>query len=194
MKFNYEKSHVLIFGHDKLGRTKNKTFKFGSKTIEVVTGERHLGIPLSPRGTFVDAYLKDRLGNCKRTVGAIMSIGVTPLTQAKLYKSLILTQLTYGLEVLNISPCIMDIMDKFQRESATSFQGLPRCTSTPVAEALIGLLQVEAVIDLNRLLFLSGLLFLPFTNLYRKVLDYRWMYCRNQKKNLQEKMTKVQCT
>ena len=191
MKFNYEKSHILIFGHDKLGRTNNKTFKFGSKTIEVVTGERHLGIPLSPRGTFVDAYLKDRLGNCKRTVGAIMSIGVTPLTQAKLYKSLTLTKLTYGLEVLNISPCIMDIMDKFQRESATSFQGLPRCTSTLAAEALIGWLPVEAIIDLNRLLFLSGLLFLPFTNLCRKVLVHRWLYYMNQKKNLQEKMTSL---
>ena len=60
-----------------------------------------------------------------------MSIGVTPLTQAKLYKSLTLNKLTYGLEVSNRSSCIMDIMDKFQRESATSFQGLPRCTSTP---------------------------------------------------------------
>ena len=63
--------------------------------------------------------------------------GVSPVVSAHMYKVAMQPILTYGCSTLNVFPCIIDQLDKYQAKLIKFSLGLPKCCrNIPLLKAL----------------------------------------------------------
>ena len=76
--------------------------------------------------------------------------GVSLVVSAHMYKVAIQPILTYGCSTLNVSPCIIDQLDKYQAKLIKSSLGLPKCCrNTPLLKAL-NIKKIERILQVQQ--------------------------------------------
>ena len=73
-----------------------------------------------------------------------------------MYKVAIQPILTYGCLTLNVSPCIIDQLNKYQAKLIKSSLGLPRCfRNTPLLKAL-NIKKIEQILQVQQLTLMKN--------------------------------------
>ena len=145
----------------------------------MVDGHEHVGTMLASNEKVVSEYMKKRTSACKRPGHAIMAIGskqapITPITASKLYWSVCISRLCYGLEIMHINGEVMDTLESYHSEMAKVVQGLPENCSNIGSIATVGWLPMSHFLDLMSLMFLWRLITKPASCLYMQILLYRF--------------------
>ena len=175
--YNSQKCKVIIFGKDK---SPSKMLMLGNNHIDVVDGHDHVGTMLGSNDKVVTDYIRKRATVCKRPGHAIMGIGsqhapVTPITASKLYWSVCVPRLCYGIEMMAINGEAMDIMEAYHAEMAKTIQSLPVKSSNIGSCATAGWLPMTLYVDMLSLMSLWRIMLMPSSCIYKQILLFR--YC-----------------
>ena len=103
-EFNHKKSHVLVCGRN----TSRKQLKIGGQLLEIVSSNKHLGVPLAVDSKSMNNMIDSCVSKGRRGFYASLGLGnkyqpVPPLCLSKLYWSIAIPQMIYGLELVYIS-------------------------------------------------------------------------------------------
>ena len=178
-EFNAKKCAIVVYGRN--GQV--SPFKFGDKEIRVVSGHEHVGTLLSPSkwDTVHVSYVKKRVNVCNKPGYAIMSIGsssapMTPVSASKLYWSVCIPKLTYGLHLMDIPNEATQSLESYHAKFAKVFQGLPDQASNLGAVACMGWMSVEGYINMMLLLYVMRIIRLSTDCIYKKIFLVRYCY------------------
>ena len=174
-EFNPSKSHVIIYGRD-MGP--DMSLRLGSHELEVVGSDKHLGIPLSPSKSTLDTYICGLVSKGRRCFYASLSLGnrfnpVPPLILSRLYWSIVIPSMTYGLELVNLSHGAEWALEAAHLSMARVIQGLPTQTSRPAILAPLGWWSIHALLAYRRMVLLWRVLLLPSSSFSKIVLVFR---------------------
>lgn len=170
-KFNPAKCKIVIFGKDE---SPTFSIKLGGIEIDKSDCETHLGVGLVTNNKAEDQYLSERIIKCQTLLYNIKGIGsksmpVLPKTGSKLYQSVIIPKLTYGLEVMSLNECNQDKLESFHCKAAKVIQCLPDHTLNVGCISTVGWMPIQSYIDIIRLVFMWKILLLPMSNIYKTV-------------------------
>ena len=87
---------------------------------------------------------------------------------SKIYWSVGVSRMTYGLEVKPVHDNEMVVLEKAHRKFAKVIQGLPENTTNCAPVATLGWLCMSSFIAMKKIIFLWHLIFLPECNIYRR--------------------------
>ena len=99
---------------------------------------------------------------------------MTPQSASHLYKSVCLSKLTYGCEVMSLPDEAIECMEKYQSKLAKVFQGLPDQACNIGAVAGMGWLTVQSQIEIMTPLYFMRIL--PIECIYKRLIIYRFCY------------------
>ena len=102
---------------------------------------------------------------------------VPPKVLSKLYWTVAIPRMTYGLEVVPVSDTGLAELEHAHRQHAKIVQGLPPNISRPACLATVGWLSMTSYVSLRKVLFLWQILSLSDTNLYKTVALYILRKC-----------------
>ena len=178
-QYNPAKCAVMIFGIDSQPRT---NILLGTDTVQISPSEPHLGNVLATSKHTTTEFIKERIKKCKTVCYAIQSLGsrkvpVNPIVASKLYKSVCITKLCYGTEVMELNDECYEAIEQFHAQSAKLFQGLPQHTSNVGSVGTIGWESIKVHIDMLRIMFMWRILLLPVHNLYKTIMIRRFVDC-----------------
>jgi hypothetical protein len=170
-EFNPQKSHVLIFGVDNSPATH---VYIGDQRLKVTKSDKHLGVPLASDAGLLSDSIHGYISKGRRSFYAALSLGnryqpVPPLSLAKLYWSIAIPQLTYGLELLNLSARDQHALEHVHMSIAKVIQGLPEQTAGPAVLALLQWWPMYAVLAYKRLTLLWRILLMSSTVICKEV-------------------------
>ena len=173
-EYNPKKCAVMLFGNT---RTEGD-IHLGDNIIKETKTEIHLGTGLITSERYELEFMQKRINGCKSTVYGIQSIGsyntpISPVVASKLYKTVCIPKLCYGVETMDIQGDTLACMEQFHSTCAKEFQGLAKSCANIGSVWTVGWLSIEAMIDIARLLFMWRLLLLPMSCLYKKILVQR---------------------
>lgn len=173
--FGADKSFVLIFGDDTGPKQK---LVLGSSEVTVTDTHIHVGVPLCSSEKAEKKAINQRVSSCRQTFFTIKalttaSVLMNPIVGSKLYWSLCVSKLTYGLEVWPPGEKGLSAMESVHNEVAKHIQGLPNTTSNPVCHATLNWRTVESHYAISTLMFLWNLLSLPTSCIYNTLLAIR---------------------
>ena len=88
--------------------TSRKQLKIGGQLLEIVSSSKHLGVPLAVDSKSMNNMIDSCVSKSRRGFYASLGLGnkyqpVPPLCLSKLYWSIAIPQMTYGLEVVYLS-------------------------------------------------------------------------------------------
>ena len=150
------------------------TLKLGDENVCTKSSEKHMGVILTDSKCEQESFIRDRVSACRRAYYAVQSLGtrrapVPPHILSKLYWSVGMSKMMYGLEMLSLSERSVQILEQAHGSIAKLIQGLPRQTINATCIAPIGWISVEAFIDLMKMMFLWRVLSLPVNNIYKQI-------------------------
>jgi len=171
-EFSQLKSVILIYGKD---MHKNQSITMKNKILQPKSQEPHLGNVLAIDDNNENQFVESRIVKCQRICFGIQSLGsyLVPITvpiASHLYKTLCLTKLCYGNEIMTISHKTMNALESFHAKNAKLFQGLPKNACNAGSLITIGWYPIECHIDILRLCFLWRIMVLPISSLYKLLL------------------------
>ena len=171
-EFSHNKSAVLIYGKN-AHNNQNVTMK--NTTLQSKSQEPHLGNVLAIDDNNEKQFVEARFVKCQRVCFGIQGLGsyLVPITvpvASNLYKTLCLTKLCYGSEVMSISHNTMNALESFNAKNAKIFQGLPKHTCNVGSLMTIGWYPIECHTDILRLCFLWRIMVLPISSIYKLLL------------------------
>ena len=170
-KFSLRKTEILVFGKD---NCPNTTLYLGDKEISVKDGSFHMGIPLSDSPTVMTKLIQGRVDKGQKAFFSVQGLGntrlpVTPVILSKLYWTVCVPKMMYGLEVSQVKDSDMNKLEQAHGRMAKHIQGLPKQTANCVCIVPLGWLSIEAYLDKMKLLFLWRLLLLSMKSIYKQV-------------------------
>jgi hypothetical protein len=177
--FNARKSLAICFGKDE---AVNQRLHLGDEEIPVSAATCHMGVPLCPTKPQLKNELVKRCEKVKRETRVMMSMGsalqpVPPSVGSKMYRSVCLPKLVYGLEACSMDTACINELEKANRCCAKAIQGLPPQTPNPVATATRGWLSVEGMIHLAKMVLLYRWLSMPGMNIFKRTAIMRLTQC-----------------
>lgn len=175
-KFNPSKCSIIVFGKD---QQSNRNVMLGKECIKIVKKDVHLGIVLSNKEEYICEDIEKRMLGCKNICYITKGLGskkvpITPITSTKLYSSVCLPKLCYGMEIMNLNEKCIESVESFHSNMAKDQQGLPQRCSNLGCLRTIGWKSLSAHIDIMKIIFLWQLLLLPIKCIYKKVCLYRF--------------------
>jgi len=170
-EFNAAKSAILIFGTDS---DHQRTVLLGDSPVAVVDSCPHMGVSISSTTASFHEFVRDRCSSGKRAFFAIHGIGskscpVIPTIGSKLYWSISIPRMTYGLEIVDLDRTSIAKLESTHSDIAKQLQGLPKQAVSSGCIASLGWVSVETYIQLMQLLFIWRILLLPASNIYKQV-------------------------
>jgi hypothetical protein len=170
LKFNASKSAIVLFGDDE---DPNRKLTLGQVTIPISRSSIHMGLPLTPYKGYEQEFVRDRVSAGKRTFHAVQGLGsrsvpLTPQVSSKLYWNIAVPRMTYGLELLRMTPGGMANLETAHSSVAKQIQGIPK-QSANICIATMGWRSLEAYIDLSKLLFIWRIMLLRSECIYKSV-------------------------
>jgi hypothetical protein len=173
--FNARKSEVIIFGRDECP---TRMVMLGDQAVKETDSCKHMGVLLATSNAHKVQCIADKIQASKKEVGAIMGLGncrvpVTTAAASKLYWSVSVPKLAYGIPVSELPDGAMDALEHLHGAAAKRFQGLPSQTANSACLATLGWWSMEAHIDYLMLIFLWKLLVLPVKSIYKQVVICR---------------------
>ena len=178
LTFNANKCSIVTCGTDK---TPNVELMLGNKVIKRSDGDKHLGTLLTSSTRKVTEFISSRIKVCKKLAFAIKAIGtknapVTPISASYVFKSVCLSKLLYGLEMMEISDTAMIELETFQSGVAKRIQCLPENCCNIGAVRTMGWISIRGQLDIIKLIFLWRLIQLPMHCIYKKVCVSRYVF------------------
>ena len=187
-RFQYSavKSVAQIFGVDE---ATNTPIVLGGKHLKVSDTHTHVGVPLCTSKKAYNRAIEGRMSSCRQAFFTIKSVSppptmMQPTIMTKLYWSLCVTKMTYGMEIWPIDKTCIEMVESVHRDIGKNIQGLPVQTSKPASYVTLGWSSVECHVDLAKLLFLWKLVSLPCTSLYNRIVISRLTEFRFLPKNM----------
>ena len=124
---------------------------------------RHLGMDLVSENKFIAESYSRRIGQSQKTFSSLWVPGiellpVPPNVLSKLYWSVVIPKMTYGMEIVPITETGMSKLEKVHRNYARVIQNLPVSTPMPSKLATEGWLSIDAFIYMRKLTFLWQIL------------------------------------
>ena len=96
---------------------------------------------------------------------------------SKLYQSVCIPKLCYGLRITEVSEESSSNLESFNYKAAKLCQGLQPNVCNPGALATVGWSSIHNVVDSMKIKFLFQIIMLPISSIYKRVLIYYW--CEN---------------
>ena len=187
-EFNPAKSHVIIFGRDLCPM---RQLCMGEQPIDIVECDTHLGVPLASKPGKIIIAMNDRVNIGRRNFFASLSLGsrscpMSPVIVSKLYWSVVIPQMTYGLELLNLPSRAIAALESAHISMAKAAQGLPRSAANAAALPALGWLTLRSWLAYKRFMFMWHILLASMDCIYKYVLVERLMHlhylkCHNQR-------------
>ena len=173
--FNTVKTELMVWGRD---TQPNIEAKFGGDILKPVEVCKHMGIKLYTKGKQVKGIYEDRIGAAKRVMFAAKGLGsqiipVPPPILSKIYWTVAIPKLLYGLDVCPIEQSPIIMLEDAHRQFSKFVQYLPQNTPTPASCATIGWVTIEPYIAIMKIMFILRTLCLPSTNIFREILTNR---------------------
>ena len=175
--YNANKSLAMGFGRDV---APNQKIILGSEEIKMTSGTSHMGVPLAPKKDKMKQVITQRKEAVEKEVNVMMTLGnyrnpLPPLIGKKIYDSMCIPKLMYGLEACTLSAECLLMLEISHRYCARKIQGLPPQTPivVPLATLQLGLLTVESMLHCRLMLMLYRWLSLPYACIYKKIVIAR---------------------
>ena len=173
-EFNGNKSVVLLWGKD---NDPDIPIVLGSNTLKIVECCKHMGIDLTTNKHIMKENVLRRVSRGKNVVYAARGLGshmlsVPPKALSKIYWSVAVPKITYGLDVTPITAHDLDELDKNHRMNAKCIQSLPQNTPNAASLACLGWTTLRSYVALLKLNFMFRVLSLPANNIYRNVMEF----------------------
>jgi hypothetical protein len=169
--FNPSKSFALVFGKD---HCPQRNLCLSGTALNITRSSKHLGVPLAVDTGSLDAIIEEGISKGRRSFYASLALGnrynpVPPLTLSNLYWSVSVPQMTYGLELVNLSVNARHALNSVHLTAAKIIQGLPVQTSTPAVLAPLQWWSMDGYLAYKRLLLLWRILLLPVSLIAKQV-------------------------
>ena len=124
--------------------------------------------------------IQHRISNTRGQLYCGLSIGgrsnpIPPTVASKLYWSMIIPRLTYGLELVELSSNSIRALEKAHLGMAKSIQKLPPNTANIAVLPTLGWWSLSSHLAYKRLMMLWQILSLPMSSLYKAVLIYMFV-------------------
>jgi hypothetical protein len=100
-------------------------------------------------------------------------VPVPPQVLSKLYWSVAIPKMLYGIEATYVSKADLVILEASHRENARLIQDLPDNSPSAAPLATLGWISMGSYIAMRKLMFLFGILSFPSSSIYRKVVTKR---------------------
>ena len=139
-EFNTDTTIAMIWRKD---TSPNMNILLGNDEKGVVTSFKHVAVGLVSKSADSFNAFQDRVAVGRRIVYSARGIGservpVSPLVMSKLYWSVVIPNITYGLEVTPLTEQGIQLMERSHRQTCWLIQGLPQNTPTPDPIATVG--------------------------------------------------------
>ena len=177
--FGIDKCVAMIWGKD---NSPEEPIMLGNGQLNIVNRYKHMGIQLSSCETNTNSIYSERIGAGRGALFAARGLGslrvpVPPKVMSKLYWSVAIPRMTYGLEVVPMDTKGLADMEHAHRQHAKIIQGLPMNSPKPAPLATVGWLTIGAYVAILKLCFLWRILSLPVENIYRRITVERLQQC-----------------
>ena len=159
--YNIDKTRVQVIKEKKSADICN--IKLNNNVLKLSTEETHVGIQRTSDGRNI-MTVEARLKTARRTSYALMGAGLYglngtgPEVARHLWKIYIIPRLTYGLEALNLTHVEIKHLEKFYLEQLRYVQYMHKTTANAAVYLLIGLLPIQAQLDIKILCFFVSML------------------------------------
>ena len=179
-RFLYSPSKTVFLsrGPDK---DKDVQIMLDKTPLKKVECSNHVGVPICSNKMSEKEPVRQRISACRRTfysVKAASAVGFDVVTLSKLYWTICVPKLLYGVEVWQPSKTSMASLETVHCEIGKCIQGMSRNTAGPACYILLGWLPLYAQIDIRRLIFILALLRLPFDTVCNKLAIRMWSRSR----------------
>ena len=174
-EYNVRKSGIMSYGKN----TDTREILLGNTPIPRLDTMKHVGTIMTTANDGVMENIESRITKCRRCVFGFQSMGsrrypINPISLSKVYCSVSLSKLLYGMEVMDISKREMEALEACHWETGKIIQKLPKNTSNATALPSLGWLSIKGMIQKMQLKFIGSILAMPPENLYKKVLIHRY--------------------
>ena len=143
--------------------------------IDVKQSFKHVGVILCTTRKEEKIALEKRISAARKVVLASRSIGsltvpVPPSTLSKMYWSVAIPKMVYGLDVSPLSENDICDLEAAHRNNAKTIQGIPVSSANPSVLAPLGWLSISSLIAMMQMLFMFRTLCMPFRNVYKETI------------------------
>ena len=172
VSINVDKSTVTVFTKGRLQPV--VSLMYGNNRITQSESFVHLGI-LYTSNTKNKDRISQRLQKARNAMFSLAAKGVhaqglNPITSVDLYSKIIVPIALYGSELWNnLTNADLSVISRFQHKASKQLQGLPASTRSDMAESMVGLNRLPAIIEKRKLVFLHKLLQLPAGSVSRQI-------------------------
>ena len=170
--YNKGKTIYMIWGKDEYPHI---DVVFGGQILLPKSECKHMGITLTTADSNKKEICQTRIGKAKQVLFMGLGIGglhvtTSPNTMSRLYWSIAVPKMVYGLETTPISESNIDLLENAHRQHANLIQGLRETTPKPASIALLGWQSIRSFIAYLKIMFMIRTLCLDPSSLYRKVM------------------------
>jgi hypothetical protein len=176
--FNALKSYLLCYGKSNA----DVNVYLDGEVIAKVKSSKHVGTLLVTKGGKDNDFTETKIASARRCIYSFISLGnmripINPISATKVYKSMSLSRMLYGLEVADVSPNALKSLERTHWEVAKSIQGLNKSTPNPAVLPSVRWHSIENVIHKARIDFLCRILMLDANHIYKRVAIIRIYQC-----------------
>ena len=164
--FSQEKCVYMVWGTDAMP---DLPVKLGSFELKHVTCNKHMGITLtSQRNTSL--IVSEMIGKARQSLYVARGLGsssvpVTPRVLSKIYNSVSMCKMIYGVEATFVSESDVKELEQAHRQHARLIQSLPINAPNAAVLAPLGWLSIKAQIAIKKLIFLWKIITLETGNI-----------------------------
>ncbi|MES9884793.1 MAG: reverse transcriptase family protein, partial [Sedimenticola sp.] len=183
---NPNKSNIIIFSRNKKTTNQKLPLNFGNTNIPQVTYVSHLGIRQEGSRSTLNRT-RDMCRKARNSFFGLSSVGVhqnglNPRVSIKLYKSVVMSTLTYGCEVWNdLGNQDYHELNTLQHMCIKRIQNFKKLTRSDMCESMLGMQSITAEVDRRKLLFLQKLCDSHSSTISSNIFHYKLNMYRNQR-------------
>ena len=173
-EWGFSKCFGLVWGPDK---SPEIPIMFGGSVLEVVDKNKHLGIVLHNRNVSSSKIIDTRIGEGRASLLAARGMGsrripVNPIVLSRIYWSVSIPRMLFGIEVVPISDDDCQELEKAHRANAKMIMNVPKSVPNPAVYPTLGWLSMESYIDQIKILFLWKIAVILRDTIYFNVLRF----------------------
>ena len=173
-EWGFSKCFGLIWGVDK---SPNEPIVMGNNVLEVVNKNKHLGIVLHNNNVPTSKIMDTRIGEGRASLLAARGMGsrsipVNPVVLSRIYWSVSIPRMLFGIEVVPINDNDCQELEKAHRQNAKIIMNAPQSVPNPAVYSTLGWLSMESHIDQIKILFLWKVAVALRNTIYFRVLSF----------------------
>ena len=168
-EYGIDKCVASVWGED---NRPDVPIMLGKDAIITTQTNKHMGLEITSDERTLPEICNRRISAAQNSLYAAMGIGsssvpVSPNILSKIYWSICISRMTYGVEVTVFSESCINEMEHAHRQNAKLIQGLSKNVATPAPLATLGWMSIAGYIALRKILFLWHILYLPDGCIYK---------------------------